>query len=185
MPPTHSGYTTIARLLHWSVALLIVVQIVAGIAMTSEPLAAWMDPVYIGHKGLGPIILVLVLARAAWRIGHPPPPFPDYMPALEQRIAHATHLTIYGVLVVMAVSGYVHVVGGGFPIELLDALGIPPLIPNVPRLAHAMLVVHQFAVIVLVALVAVHVSAVLRHQLIGGNPVLARMWPPVQRRRNE
>jgi cytochrome b561 len=42
-----------------------------------------------------------------------------------------------------------------------------------------MLVVHQFAVLGLVALVAAHVAMVLRHHLIERNPVLARMWPPV------
>jgi cytochrome b561 len=41
-----------------------------------------------------------------------------------------------------------------------------------------MLVVHQFAAFTLLGLVAVHVSAVLRHQLIERNPVLRRMWPP-------
>ena len=82
------------------------------------------------------------------------------------------------VLLVMAVSGYVRTIGDGFPIELLDALGIPPLIPLMPGVARVMLVVHQFAVVVLIGLVAVHVSAVLRHQLIDRTPALARMWPP-------
>jgi cytochrome b561 len=180
MSRSEVGYGTVARLLHWTVALLVVLQIPAGIAMTSEPLAAWADPLYIFHKGSGAVLLVLVLARAVWRLTHPAPPFPDFMPPLEQRIAGATHATIYVVLVVMVVSGYVRTVGDGFPIELLDALGIPPLLTDVPRLAHVMLVVHQFAAVALVALVAVHVSAVLRHRLIDGHPILERMWPPVR-----
>jgi cytochrome b561 len=185
MTKAPAGYGTVARLLHWIVALLVLLQILAGIAMTSEPLTAWTTPVYLYHKGAGAVLLVLVLGRAAWRLTHRPPPFPDYMPSLEQRIAGATHVAIYLVLVTMVVSGYVHTIGGGFPIEMLDALGVPPLIPNLPRLAPAMLTVHQFAVIALVALVAVHVSAVLRHQLIEGNPVLRRMWPPVARRESQ
>jgi cytochrome b561 len=44
-----------------------------------------------------------------------------------------------------------------------------------------MLVVHQFAVLALIALVAVHVAMVLRHHLIEGNPVVRRMWPPFGR----
>ena len=179
MSTEQQSYGTVARLLHWIVALLVLLQIPPGIAMTSEPLAAWADPLYIFHKGSGAVLLALVLARVAWRLTHRAPPFPDFMPALEQRIAHATHAAIYAVLVVMVVSGYVRTVGDGFPIELLDALGIPPLIPNAPRLARVMLVVHQFAAVALVGLVAVHVSAVLRHHLIEGNPVLARMWPPL------
>jgi cytochrome b561 len=181
----HAGYDTVARILHWSVALLVVLQIPAGILMTSEPMSGWADPLYIYHKGAGSVLLGLVFARIGWRLTHRTPPFPGFMPPLEQRIAHATHLAIYAVLVVMVVSGYVRTVGDGFPIELLDALGVPPLVPEVPRLARVMLVVHQLAVIALVALVGVHVAAVLRHRLIDGHPILGRMWPPVRRSRDE
>jgi cytochrome b561 len=145
--------------------------------MTSEPLVAIQDPLYILHKGLGSALLVLVALRVLWRLTHRPPSFPGYMPKREQRIAGATHVAIYVALVVQVVSGYVRTVGDGFPIELLDALGIPPLIPPMPGLARAALVVHQVTVLVLIGLVAVHVSAVLRYQLIEGRPILARMWP--------
>ena len=166
-------YGTVARLFHWTVAVLVAVQIPAGIGMTSEPLLGVSAPLYILHKGSGVVLLVLVTARVVWRITHRPPAFPDYMPPLERRLANATHLAIYGLLVVMTVSGYVRTVGDGYPLEMLDALGIPT------EVAAAMLVIHQFAVIGLVALVAVHVGAVLRHHLIEGNPVLRRMWPPI------
>ena len=177
-PPPVPGYGTGARLFHWLVALLVVVQIPAGIAMTSEPLLGVADSLYILHKGSGSILLALVLARIGWRLTHRPPPFPDYMKPGEKRVAGPTHATIYVLLLVMTVSGYVRTVGDGFPIELLDVLGVPPLIPFMPRTARVMLVVHQFAVIALIAFVAVHVSQVLRHHLIERNPVLARMWPP-------
>lgn len=172
-------YGAVARLFHWIIAVLVVLQIPAGIAMTSEPLADVADPLFVYHKGMGAVLLVLVLARSIWRATHRPPPFPPYMSPLEQRLAGTTHLGIYALLVVMTVSGYVRTVGDGFPIELLDALGVPPLVPPMPSTAAVMLVVHQFAVVGLVALVAVHVAMVLRHHWIDRNPVLARMWPPV------
>jgi len=172
------GYGTVARLFHWIIALLVLAQIPAGIAMTSEPLAEVLGPVYVMHKGSGAVLLVLVLARLLWRLTHRPPPFPDYVPALEQRIASATHAAIYVALLTMTVSGYVFTVGDGYPVEMLDALGVPPLVPHVPRVARVMLVVHQFAAVVLACLIAVHVSAVLRYRLIERRPILARMWPP-------
>jgi cytochrome b561 len=184
-PPAVSGsgrlivFGTGARLFHWTIAVLVAIQIPAGIAMTSEPLAGWADPLFVLHKGVGVVLLVLVLGRVAWRATHPAPPFPAYMPPLERRIAHSTHMAIYVLLVTMVVSGYVRTVGDEFPIELLDALGVPTLLPPMPGVAAAMLVVHQFTVVGLVALVAVHVSAVLRHHLIDGDPVLGRMWPPI------
>lgn len=172
------GYGTGARIFHWLVALLVVIQVPAGIAMTSEPLLGVADPLYILHKGSGSVLLVLVLARIAWRLTHRPPPFEEWMRPGEKRTAAAAHAAIYALLLLMTVSGYVRTVGDGFPIEFLDALGVPPLIPFMPRTARVMLVVHQFAVIALIILVSAHVSQVLRHQLIERNPVLARMWPP-------
>lgn len=174
----HPGYGPVARIFHWLIALMVVVQIPAGIAMTSEPLAAFADPLFILHKGLGSVLLVLVFGRILWRVTHRPPPFPDYMPPLEQRLAHWTHIAIYVLLVTMVVSGYVRTVGDEFPIELLDALGVPPLIPPMPELAAVMLVVHQFAVLGLLGLVAAHIAAVMGHHLIERHPTLSRMWPP-------
>ena len=173
-------FGTGARLFHWSIALLVVIQIPAGIAMTSEPLSAWADPLFVLHKGLGVVLLVLVLARIGWRLTHSPPPFPTYMPATEQRIAHATHMALYGLLLVMTVSGYVRTVGDDYPIELLDLLGVPPLLPVMPDVAAIMLVVHRFAVFGLVVLVAAHVAAVVQRDWVDGHPVLRRMWPPLR-----
>lgn len=173
-------FGTGARLFHWSIALLVVVQIPAGIAMTSEPLAAWADPLFVLHKGLGAVLLVMIVGRMAWRLTHTPPPFPSYMPPREQRIAHATHMALYALLLIMAVSGYVRTVGDEYPIELLNALGIPPLIPSMPEVAAVMLVVHRVAVFALVALIAAHVAAVVQRAWIDGHPVMDRMWPPVR-----
>lgn len=173
-------FGTGARLFHWSIALLVFVQIPAGIAMTSEPLAAWSDPLFILHKGLGTILLGLIVCRIAWRLTHPPPPFPEYMPPTEQRVARATHRSLYGLLLIMAGSGYVRTVGDGYPIELLDVMGIPPLLPSMPEVAAVMLVVHRFAVFALVVLIAAHVAAVVQRSWIDGHPVLQRMWPPIR-----
>lgn len=173
-------FGTGARLFHWSIALLVAVQIPVGIAMTSEPLAAWADPLFVLHKGVGSVLLALVIGRIIWRVTHPAPPMPDYMPVTEQRIAHATHVMLYLLLVVMTVSGYVRTVGDDYPIELLDILGIPPLISAMPQLAAVMLVVHQFSVFALVILIAAHVAAVVQRHWIDGHPVMDRMWPPIR-----
>lgn len=175
------GYGIAARLFHWATVLIIVIQIPAGVAMTSEPLAGYADPLFILHKGLGSILLVLVVLRILWRLTHRPPPFPDHMPPLEKRIAGRTHVALYFLVFVMAASGYLRTVADDFPIELLDAIGIPPLVSGRPGLAQIMLVVHQFSVFALVALIAVHVGAVLQHHLIQKDGVLSRMWPPLRR----
>ena len=57
-------------------------------------------------------------------------------------------------------------IGDGFPIELLDWLGVPPLLSDMPAAASVASLVHRFAVFALVGLVAVHIAEALRHQLV-------------------
>ena len=52
-------------------------------------------------------------------------------------------------LIIQAVSGYVRVTTGGFPIEALQALGIPPLLPKAEGVARAASTVHSLSVVVL------------------------------------
>jgi cytochrome b561 len=173
-------YGTGARVFHWLMVVLFLAQIPAGIAMIAPGLRQeTIDTLYVLHKGLGTVLLLIVFARVLWRLAHPAPPMPADWPPLERRIASATHAAIYVVLVVIVVSGYVHVIGAGFPIELLNAIGVPPLIPEMPRTAVVASLVHRFSVFVLTGLVAVHIAEVLRHHFVLRDGALGRMWPPV------
>lgn len=178
-----------ARFFHWLFVLLFAAQVPAGLLMVVPAVNSdfenlpgveqhTIDLLYIFHKGMGAVLLVVVLARLVWRIFHRPPPFPDTMPALEQRIARQTHWAMYFLMVLAAVTGYVHVIGLGFPIELLNALGVPPLLPKMERIAVIASFTHRFTTFVLSGVVAVHVAEVLRHHWIEKDGVMGRMWPP-------
>ena len=66
-------YTRIAVVLHWLVAMLIVVNV--GLALSVDFLPdEWVRPVIDTHKSTGITVLALVLLRILWRAGHPPPP---------------------------------------------------------------------------------------------------------------
>jgi cytochrome b561 len=174
------GFGSGARIFHWLVLILLLVQIPAGIAMIAPAFEQdSIDALFVLHKGLGVLLLVVVVARALWRLTHPAPPMSETIPEMERRMATTAHWVIYAVLVVVGVSGYVHVVGGGFPIEMMDALGLPTLLPVMPEVAKWASLVHRFSTFLLVALVAVHVGEVLRHHLVLRDGTMARMWPPL------
>ncbi|WP_366657781.1 cytochrome b [Fodinicurvata sp. EGI_FJ10296] len=184
------GYGTVARLFHWATVLLVLVMLAAGIAMTSEGFEAIGDPLFILHKNLGVIIFFLVVARLIWRLTHRPDPLPDSLTPLERRVAGASHAALYALMLTMTVTGYFRVVGGGFPIELLDALGIPPLVspsttPGMEDFATTLSVIHKVTAFVFVAVIAAHVTAALNHALILRNGVFRRIWPPVAPRGND
>ena len=186
---TPTRYDGGARFLHWLVVLLFLAQIPAGIAMIVPAVMGdfpvlpgveqkTVDAFYIFHKGMGAVLIVVVLARTLWRLTHKAPPFPDTMPPLEKKIARNAHAFMYVLMVVAVVTGYVHVVGLGFPMELLNYLGVPPLIPKMEKLAVASSFIHRFTVFVLTGFIAVHIGEVLRHHFVLKDGIMGRMWPP-------
>ena len=81
-------YRPTARLLHWLVALLVIATIPAGTVMVQEGLPRWLqDGLFMFHKNVGVVILLLVLFRLAWRAANPPPPLPASVPGWQARIA--------------------------------------------------------------------------------------------------
>lgn len=182
VPAAPMAYHPAARLLHWASALVILATIPVGAAMTMQ---GWARPVqdamFVFHKNIGLVILVLVLLRLAVRAVHPPPPRPVGMSGLQARVAGAVHVALYVLLLVMAVSGYVRVAAGGFPLEVPDALGLPRLVPRSDALAASAKQVHATARVPLIALILAHVAAALMHGIVKRDGVFSRMWPGPER----
>lgn len=172
-------YGRVSRLFHWTTVLLVMVMIPVGLLMIQEIPRPVQDWLFILHKGLGPVVLLVVLLRLGWRALHPPPPLPPDLPPLQRRAAATVHALLYVMLLVMATSGYVRVTTGGFPIEALNALGVPPLFGKNEAVAAVAKRVHATAIIGLIALIALHVSAAAWHGLVRRDGVVRRMWPPL------
>lgn len=172
------GYGIVSRLFHWLTVLIVLVMIPVGLTMVQEIPKATQDRLFILHKGLGSVFLVVILLRVCWRIVVPPSPLPATIPSWQRRAAGAVHLGLYALLLVMAVSGYVRVTTGGFPIEWLNALGIPPLFPKAEGVSKIASGVHAVAKNLLIVLIAVHVAAAIQHGF-RRDGILSRMWPPV------
>lgn len=177
------GYGVVARLFHWITVLMVAVMIPVGLIMTQEIPRSVQDPLFILHKGLGPMLLVVVLLRLGWRLLNPPPPLPPSVPPLQQRVAGLVHAGLYLALIVMAVSGYVRVRTGGFPIELLDSLGVPSFLPRNDSVAEIAKNVHATAKFALIALIAAHVAGAAYHGIVLRDGVFSRMWPPFSTRK--
>jgi cytochrome b561 len=175
------GYGTVARSLHWLMAIMVLTMIPVGTIMVREGLdRPTQDALFILHKGMGATLLVLILLRFAWRLGHRPPPLPASVPRVQALAARVVHWGLYLFVFVMAASGFARVRLGGFPIELLDALGVPPMLPKNEPLAEIAKGIHATARFGLIALIVVHISAALYHGLVLKDGVFSRMWPPVR-----
>jgi len=179
--PTRYAATT--RALHWIVALMVLATIPVGVIMLQDGVSRDLrNTLFILHKNGGVIILLLVVLRLVWRARNPTPPLPDSVPPLQARIAHLAHGALYALLLVMALSGYIRVRAGGFPVEMLDAIGMPGLVPRSDSLAETAKWVHATARFALVALILAHIVAGLNH-LRKQDGVFERIWPPFGRGR--
>lgn len=180
MPDSPHGYRTTARLFHWGVAAaVLLLMIPAGLIMTREGLPRPLqNSLFILHKNLGVLLFLVIVARLTYRWLHPPPPLPDTMPEWQKRIATLSHVLLSVLLVIMPLSGFTRVRAGGYPIEMLDALGFGPWIAKSKGLETIAQSLHYLGAMLLIALLAVHIGAALYHALILRDSIWGRMWPP-------
>lgn len=173
------GYARPARIFHWVIAVLVLMMIPAGLIMIQQGLPRPLqDTLFIFHKNTGLLVFVLMLARLIYRLRHPAPPLPADIAPWQRRAAELTHLALYILLFALPISGYLRVRFDRFPIESLDALGVPPMVPKNEALAGLFQSVHQTCAFLLIALLALHIAAALQHALIRRDGVWARIWPP-------
>lgn len=168
-----------ARLIHWVMAVLVLAMIPVGVIMTQQGLdRSLQNSLFIFHKNIGVLLLILIVIRLGYRLTHKPAPLPPDIPEWQHRIAGLSHAALYALLFVMPVAGYVRVKAGGFPIETLDALGVPALVPRSDALAEVAKTIHYFGGLAIAALIAMHVGAALYHGVVRRDGVFSRMWPP-------
>lgn len=181
MTIARQSYRAPARWLHWGMALLVLAMLPVGFIMTQDGLPrSLQNNLFIFHKNVGVLLLVLVGVRLLYRWRNPPPPEPAHLPAWQARIARLSHGALYALLVIMPLAGYTRVKAGGFPIETLDAWGVPSLVPKSEALATAAKAVHFYGSWAIAALVALHIAAALHHALIRKDSVFSRMWPSIR-----
>lgn len=160
------GYRLPARWLHWIVAAVVLLMIPAGLVMTREGLPRPIqDTLFLFHKNTGVLLFFVILVRLAYRLTHPAPPLPASVPPWQRAVARTTHVLLYVLLIVMPVAGFIRVRAGGFPIELLDRLGVGPWIAKSESLANFAQGVHWTGAMLLIGLLALHIGAAFYHAL--------------------
>ena len=185
-----SRYSLVAIVLHWTIALLIIGMMGAGLWMTGaikeKDTQKLAFDVYQLHKSVGLTILALSVLRLIWRLTHTAPALPGGMQAWERIAAHATHWLFYGLMLGLPISGWLMVSASPWGLPTLFFSG--PEVPHLPVLAELdqagkMLwegrfkEAHEFMAFGGMALIAMHIGAALKHQFIAKDNIFARMIP--------
>jgi len=169
-------YTPLARTLHWLTAAGVIGLLGIGLWMTGLPLSRLKLEVYAWHKWLGLTVLLLTLARLAVRLRTPPPPLPDRVTSWERRVAPWSHGALLVLLLAQPLVGWLMSSAGGVTVYWLGYLPLPDLVARDQHLFAALRACHAVLAGALAVLVAVHVLAVVRHDMLRRDGVFRRMW---------
>jgi cytochrome b561 len=163
------------RFFHWLIAALIFTQFVLGWLAASWRLSPTKINLFVWHKSIGMLILVLVILRLLNRLTKPTPELPAGMPGWERAAARASHALLYVVMIAMPLTGWVINSAAGVPFRIFWQVPLPALLAPDKHTADVAALAHFSLGVVLVALLVLHIGAALRHHFIKHNDVLTRM----------
>lgn len=162
------NYPLAWRLIHWIMALMVLMLIPIGIVMAERAEAnIWgelTNTLYAWHKAIGFSVLLLMVVRIGLKLRMTAPAYPDTLPRALQIAAKALHHSIYVLLVLVPLLGWAGVTA--FPaLIILGGYDLPamPFIPQDSDLAAQLFGIHGTLAIVLAVLLIGHIGAAFRH----------------------
>lgn len=165
------------KFFHWLVAALILVQFVLGWLAASWQLSPTKLSLFVWHKSIGMLVLALVTVRLGCRLATRAPALAPDMPGWERVAAHASHVLLYVLMVVMPVSGWVVSSASGVPFKVFRHWPLPAIVAADKHTAELAALVHFLLGMAFAALLVVHIAAALRHHFVKRDGVLIRMLP--------
>ncbi len=174
-------YSSVAIVLHWAIAILILGQIAGGLYMHNLPNASVIKfDLYQLHKSFGLSILILSLVRFGWRLAHRPPAMPDSMAVWEKLAARTVHWGFYALIILTPLAGWamVSVSPLDIPTKYFGFLPVPHLPLGQGEAAEDLFAeAHEYLAFAILFLLAIHVGAALKHHFWDNDHVFRAMAP--------
>jgi len=173
---TADRYGLVTKLLHWVIAFSILGLIGLGWWMVE---LSYYDPWYHKslslHRVLGLAVLGLAVAMLLWQRVSKPPALPSSIPRGQQIAAHAVHHTLFLMMLLLPVTGYLISTSAGQGIPVYGLFEVPALVRVSDETRDIAIAVHYYCAYGTALLATVHAAAALKHQFIDRDGVLARM----------
>lgn len=175
-------YTNVAVTLHWVMALCFFAMLASGLVMTEDDLLPkdLRYSMFQWHKSLGVLLLIAFFVRIGWKLFHRVPSLPESIKGLEKLAAKAGHYALYFWMFAVPMSGWAVVSSSSY--------GLPTVVfgwftwPHIPGLSGNEAIhdlgeeAHELLAYSFMALIAVHIAAVIKHAVIDKHNLLPRMW---------
>lgn len=166
-------YHRLVITLHWVMATAFFLMLGSGLAMVNLTLdPALQFQLYQWHKGLGVLLLLAFFLRLTVRLLSSAPP-------QKYRAAKAGHAALYIWMLALPLSGWVMVSASpyGLPTIVFDLFTwphLPGLAANT-RVENLSKEIHEMLAYTFIALIAVHIGAVIKHRIVDRENLLPRI----------
>jgi cytochrome b561 len=170
----HYGPT--AKVLHWLVVALLIVQYAIGWLMPDIKRGMIPGAAMTLHISIGTTILAIIVARLACRVAHPVAP-ESSLPPWQRITSEAVHWLLYVLVLATALSGWLFASARGWTISWFFALPLPMPTAGNTQLGRAIDGVHQDFEWALLILIGVHVASAFLHLIYYRDGVMRRMLP--------
>ncbi len=170
------NYGLIAILLHWLMAILVIVLLVSGVYMVG---LGYYDPWYNTapwwHKSLGLLVFILLIIKLYWRLTNiRPAPLKSYK-TWEVKISSTLHWSTYVLLLIICISGYFFTTAKGVDIAFFDYFKVPAMGSLTTSSSEIAGKIHRLISYLLAILVILHMMAALKHHFYDKDITLKRM----------
>jgi len=174
---TRLRYGSVAQLLHWTTAVLVVAAFTFGPGGSEQRVySAARDFDRQLHETLGLTVLALALLRLAWRAFDATPddpPTPTWM-RLSSKIVQATLYVLLFLLPFTAISGaWLE----GHPLTLLGSVRIGPWLAEAHSLGATIASIHTWLGDAILWVAGIHAAAGLYHHFVLRDGLLRSMLP--------
>jgi len=169
-------YGSVARFLHWGMALLIICLLALGLYMTGlEQEHPLRHDLYDLHKATGILVLELAVLRLLWNLVNTQPAPVDNMEPWERRAAHGAHQLLYLLMFIVPLSGWAFSSFGGYDFTFYGQYEVPLLFEENKAAFETAREVHEILAFSLLGLVVLHVLAALKHHYLEQDNTLRKM----------
>ena len=165
-------YGIISKIFHWLSAAVLIVQIPLGFYLVDMDFSEKRLTIESIHVTLGLSIFYLTLLRLIYKTFNPTPALQNSIFPGQKIIAKLNHIFLYIAILVITISGALKKLYNG---EELDMFFFNLEIKDNFELAEIFYEVHIIGNYTLVALITLHISAVIIHKLLFKENLLKRI----------
>jgi cytochrome b561 len=171
---TPRSYGLIAKLLHWSVAVLIFALLYIGFYFDEISYGEDQFTLLYYHQSFGILVLWVVAVRILWRLFNHHPEAPATHRKWERILAWITHFFLYFAVIGMPVSGVVLSMSGGYDVHFFN-WEVPRLMDRDRSLNRLAYQFHEILAYALIGCIILHTLGALKHHIIDRDNTLYRM----------